>query len=96
MTGFHASELPVKKALGAGIELDIEAFNDFHITLTTDIFALQGIYMDSGYDLLAGIGAGAGYMTIVGPIKVGMMYGRDPYNNYFNNFKGYLSIGFNF
>ncbi len=96
MTGFHTSEMPVKKALGGGIELDIEAFNDFHITLTTDVFAAQGIYMDSGYDLLAGFGAGAGYMTIVGPIKVGMMYGRDPYNNYFNNFKGYLSIGFNF
>lgn len=96
MTGFHTSELPVKKALGGGFELDIEAFNDFHITLTTDVFAVQGIYMNSGYNLLAGFGAGAGYMTIVGPIKVGMMYGKDPYNNYFNNFKGYLSIGFNF
>jgi NTE family protein len=96
MTGFHTSELPVKIATGAGIEIDIEVLNDFHLSLETDIFAAQSIYMNKGYNLLAGFGLGAGYMTILGPVKVGMMYGRDPYNNYFNNFKGYLSIGFNF
>ncbi len=47
-------------------------------------------------NLLAGFGLGAGYMTILGPIKVGIMYGHDPYNDYFSNLKGYLSIGFNF
>lgn len=96
MTGFQTSELPVKKAAGAGIEIDIEVFRDLHISLGTDIFAAQGIYMDEGYDLLAGFGIGAGYMSILGPIKVGFMYGNDPYNNYFNKFKGFLSIGFNF
>jgi hypothetical protein len=96
MTGFQTSELPVKKAAGAGIEIDIEVFHDLHLSLETDIFAAQGIYMHSGYDLLAGFGLGAGYMSILGPIKLGFMYGNDPYNNYFNKFKGYLSIGFNF
>ncbi len=96
MTGFHTSELPVKIATGAGIEIDIEAFNDFHLALEADIFAAQSIYTKKGYNLLAGFGLGAGYMTILGPIKLGIMYGDDPYNNYFNNFKGYLSIGFNF
>jgi outer membrane translocation and assembly module TamA len=49
-----------------------------------------------GYNLLAGFGAGAGYMTLAGPIKVGIMYGENPFDNYFNSFKGYISLGFNF
>ncbi len=96
MTGFQTSELPVKKAAGAGIEIDIEVFRDLHLSLETDIFTAQGIYKDKGFDLLSGFGMEAGYMSILGPVKLGFMYGNDPYNNYFNKFKGYLSIGFNF
>jgi len=96
MTGFHSSEIPVKKAAGVGFEIDIEAFNNFHITLTTDVFAVQDIYQHKGYNLLAGFGAGAGYMTLAGPIKVGIMYGENPFDNYFNSLKGYISLGFNF
>jgi NTE family protein len=96
MTGFHSSEIPVKKAAGVGFEIDIEAFNNFHITLTTDVFAVQDIYNSKGYNLLAGFGAGAGYMTLAGPIKIGIMYGENPFDNYFNSLKGYISLGFNF
>ena len=96
MTGFHSSEIPVKKAAGVGFEIDIEAFNNFHITLIADVFAIQDIYHYKGYNLLAGFGAGAGYMTLAGPIKVGIMYGENPFDNYFNSFKGYISLGFNF
>ncbi len=96
MTGFQTSELPVKKAVGAGIEIEIEVFRDLHLSLETDIFTVQSIYMDKGYDLLAGFGMEAGYMSILGPIRFGFMYGKEPYDNYFNKFKGYLSIGFNF
>jgi hypothetical protein len=96
MTGFHTSELTVKTAAGAGIEIDVEAFHDFHLNMEADIFAAQSIYMNDGFNLIAGLGLGAGYMTILGPIKAGIMYGHDPYNDYFSNLKGYLSIGFNF
>jgi outer membrane translocation and assembly module TamA len=96
MTGFHSSEIPVKKAAGVGFEIDIEGFNNFHITLIADVFAIQDIYHNMGYNLLAGFGAGAGYMTLAGPIKVGIMYGENPFDNYFNSFKGYISLGFNF
>lgn len=96
MTGFHSSEIPVKKAAGVGFEIDIEAFKNFHITLITDVFAVQDIYHYKGYNLLAGFGAGAGYMTLAGPIKVGIMYGENPFDNYFNSLKGYISLGFNF
>ncbi len=38
MTGFHTSELTVKRAAGAGIEIDVEAFNDFHLNLRDRYF----------------------------------------------------------
>ncbi len=96
MTGFHPFEIPVKKAAGVGIELDFEIFKDIHLTFMSDLFAVQDIYMQKGFSLLSGFGAGAGYMSVIGPLKAGIMYGKNPVNEYFNNFKGYISIGFNF
>ena len=49
-----------------------------------------------GFSLLAGIGLGAGYMSIIGPIKIGLMYGDYKKEAYFNKIKGYISIGYNF
>ena len=94
--GFHTFEIPVQQAAGAGIELDYEVFRDIHISLAGDVFAIRDIYHDSEYKLIAGFGAGAGYMSIVGPIKIGIMYGKNPYGSYFSDFKGYISLGFNF
>ena len=45
---------------------------------------------------ITGIGIGAGYMSIIGPIKIGLMYGNYSKEKYFNKIKGYISIGFNF
>jgi outer membrane translocation and assembly module TamA len=64
--------------------------------MTTDIFAVNNIYLDNEYDLLAGVGIGAGYMTVAGPIRAGVSYGKNPFNDFFGNINGYLSIGFNF
>jgi NTE family protein len=96
MIGYHPLEVPVKKAVGAGIELDYEIFKDLHVSLMSDLFAVQDIYMQEGFSFLSGFGAGAGYMSVIGPIRVGIMYGKNPDNEYFNNFKGYISIGYNF
>jgi hypothetical protein len=96
MTGFEISEIPVKKAAGIGFEIDIEVLYQLHLLMTTDIFAVNNIYLDNEYDLLAGVGIGAGYMTVAGPIRAGVSYGKNPFNDFFGNINGYLSIGFNF
>jgi outer membrane translocation and assembly module TamA len=35
-------------------------------------------------------------MSIIGPIKIGVMYGNYKREEYFNKIKGYISIGYNF
>ncbi|MBN1108229.1 MAG: patatin-like phospholipase family protein [Bacteroidales bacterium] len=96
MTGFETSEIPVKKAAGIGFEIDIEPANQLHLFFTTDLFAVQCIYHEKEYRYIAGIGLGAGYMTFLGPIRAGISYGKNPYNEWFGNLNGYLSIGFDF
>ncbi len=96
MTGFETSEMPVRKAAGLGFEIDIEPVNQFHLIFNSDLFAVQSIYRDDGYNLVAGIGLGAGYMTLIGPVRAGISYGKNPFNDWFGNLNGYLSIGYNF
>jgi NTE family protein len=96
MTGFHSDEIPVKKVAGICTEIDFELFENFHITAMADIFAAQEINRDKGYSFLTGYGIGVGYMSIIGPIKVGIMHGNYSREEYFNKTKGYLSIGYKF
>jgi outer membrane translocation and assembly module TamA len=42
------------------------------------------------------VGIGAGYMSIIGPIKMGLMYGNYRKELFFRKIKGYISIGYNF
>jgi NTE family protein len=96
MTGYHSFEIPVKKAAGGGIEFDIEVFKDLHISLKSDLFAVQDIYREKGFSLMTGFGAGAGYMSVIGPVRIGIMYAKDTEEDYFKRVKGYISIGYNF
>jgi hypothetical protein len=96
MYGFQSNEIPVKKLAGARTELDIEIFEDFHMNIMANIFAIQEANRVKGFSLLSGIGVGAGYMSIIGPIKIGVMYGNYKNEKYFNKIKGYISIGYNF
>jgi outer membrane translocation and assembly module TamA len=45
---------------------------------------------------LPGIGLGAGYLSIIGPIRAGIMYGYYKNETYFNRLKGFVSVGYNF
>jgi outer membrane translocation and assembly module TamA len=74
----------------------MELFESFHMNLMGSIFAVQEANRNSGFSILTGIGIGAGYMSIIGPIKVGLMYGNYKKEEYFNKIKGYISIGYNF
>jgi NTE family protein len=96
MTGFHANEIPVKKLAGISTEIDFELLEDLHLTAMADIFAVQETDRTSGYSFLTGYGIGLGYMSIIGPVKIGIMQGNYAREEYFNNTKGYIRVGFNF
>jgi NTE family protein len=96
MTGFFSNEIPVKKLAGIRTELDLELFENFHMNLKADIFALQEVNREEGYSLLTGYGFGVGYMSIFGPMKIGLMHGAYDREKFFRKTKGYISIGFNF
>ena len=96
MTGFHANEIPVKKVAGIRTGIDIELFEDFHLNINGDIFAAHEFNRDSGFSFLTGYGIGIGYMSIIGPLKCGIMHGNYSREVYFNKTKGYISIGYNF
>jgi NTE family protein len=96
MTGFHSNEIPVKQAAGINTEIDIEIFKDFHLNAMADIFAVREFNRDKGYSFLTGYGIGIGYMSIIGPIRIGIMHGNYDREEYFNKTKGYISIGYKF
>jgi outer membrane protein assembly factor BamA len=96
MVGFQTNEIPVKKLAGFRTSLDLEVFEDFHLNIMANIFAAQEANRTTGFSLLSGIGVGAGYMSIIGPIKIGLMYGNYKKEQYFTKIKGYISIGYNF
>ncbi|HEX7492634.1 MAG TPA: patatin-like phospholipase family protein [Bacteroidales bacterium] len=96
MVGFQSNEIPVKKLAGFRTGLDMLVFEDFHLNIMANIFVIQEANRNSGFSLLTGFGIGAGYMSIIGPIKIGLMYGIYNREQYFNKIKGYISIGYNF
>jgi hypothetical protein len=96
MVGFHSNEIPVKRLAGFRTSFDLLVFEDFHMNIMANIFAIQEANRNSGFSLLTGVGIGAGYMSIIGPIKAGVMYGIYNREKYFNKIKGYISIGYNF
>ncbi len=96
MVGYHAFEFPVRGAAGGGIEFDFEILSNLHLNLMSDLFAIQEVYRKSGVSLMPGFGIGAGYMTVIGPLRVGLMYGSGSDSRVFNNLKGYISIGYSF
>jgi NTE family protein len=96
MYGFHPNEIPVKQLAGLGMEFDYKLLKDLHLTFGGNIFGVREAYRTGQNSLLAGYGAGLGYMSIIGPIKVGVMQGFYRHEKYFSRIKGYLSVGFQF
>ena len=96
MVGFHSNEICVRKLAGIGGEMDFELFPSFHLNLLANLCAVQEKEHEKTYSLLAGYGIGAGYMSVVGPLKVGLMQGLNYKNRYFKEIKGFISLGYNF
>jgi outer membrane translocation and assembly module TamA len=61
-----------------------------------NLFALQEKEPEETYTFLAGYGIGAGYMSVVGPLRIGIMQGLNNKNSYFKQIKGFISLGYNF
>jgi len=96
MIGFHANEIPVKKLAGIRTDIDLELIENLHINIMANIFAVQEVNHNAGFSLLTGYGAGIGYMSIFGPLKIGIMHGNSYPDRYFKKTKGFISIGYKF
>ena len=96
MTGFHANEIPAESFASVGFDADVELLRDLHLELITDAGIAREIGMGSDLTYMGGFGLGVGYMSIIGPIRLGLMYGLSSRERYYNSHKGFISIGFNF
>jgi NTE family protein len=94
--GFHGNQIPVKGLAGIRVGADFEIVTDLHLCLSGNVFAIQELDREYGLSLLAGYGACIGYMTVSGPIKIGIMHGIYNREVFFKPVKGYVSIGFSF
>jgi NTE family protein len=96
MTGYASNEVASKKFAGIGAEVDLEIFKNIHINLMANSFMVQEVGKQSEFSLFSGYGLGVGYLSIIGPIKAGMMYGGNSNLNTNSKVKGYVTIGYNF
>lgn len=94
--GFNANEIATNKFAGAGTSLDFEFVKDLHLSFDANVYAVNETNINNKVSLLAGYGLGLGYMSIIGPIRVGLMHGLSTTERYYNAVKGYISIGYNF
>lgn len=94
--GFHPNQIPVKALGGITFGADFEIATDLHLTLGGNIFALREPERTEGVSLLGGYGIGLGYMSIAGPIRIGLMHGIYDRELLYRQVKGYVSIGFSF
>jgi NTE family protein len=95
-TGFHPLQMQVTRMAGIHMDIDFEIIEKVHLTLMTGMTTILEPGENRNFSILPGIGLGAGYLSIIGPIKAGVMYGYYKNETYFNRFKGYISVGYNF
>ncbi|MFZ2286147.1 MAG: patatin-like phospholipase family protein [Bacteroidales bacterium] len=94
--GFHANQIPVQSLAGLRFGTDIELAKDIHLTVEGNLFAMQEPDREEGFSLVGGYGAVLAYMSIAGPIRVGIMHGIYDRELLYKPVKGYVSIGFTF
>ena len=96
LTGFHTGEIAVERYAGVRFDADLEFHKDLHLSLLTNVAIAKEPGRSENYSVLGGYGLGVGYMSIIGPLKIGIMNGFSSSERYYNAIKGYISIGFNF
>ncbi len=96
MVGFYSNEIPVKKMAGLRAEIDMEFFRNFHLTIMSNIFWTEAIGNEDVLSVYEGYGVGVGYMSRVGPLRIGLMNGNSSSEKYVSQIKGYFSFGYSF
>lgn len=94
LTGFHPGEIPVDRYAGIRLNADLEFHEDLHISLLTNFALAHEAGQDKSLSILGGYGLEIGYMSIIGPVRIGLMQGISKYKRYFSSIKGFISIGF--
>jgi NTE family protein len=95
LVGYHANQVAVNRLTELRGNADIEFFKDIHLEIMANA-AMAEETGGSDMKFYTGVGLGVGYMSVIGPLKIGIMYGNNKSDNYFNRIKGYISIGFRF
>ncbi len=96
LTGFHPGEIQVSQFAGMRFDTDWEIHRDVHIGLLTSFALAREPSSGEDYTVLGGYGLGLGYMSVIGPSRIGIMHGFSSTDRYFSELKGFISIGFNF
>jgi NTE family protein len=94
--GFRLNEIPVTKLGGVGADIDINIVKDFHLTLRAAFYAANEFNSIAKTTLLTGYGIEAGYMSVIGPVRLGLMQGLSNNTRNFGSVKGYISVGYTF
>lgn len=96
LTGFHPGEIQVSQFAGIRFDTDWEIYKDIHLGLLTTFALAREPSSGEDYTVLGGYGLGLGYMSIIGPSRIGIMHGFSSTSRYLSGLKGFISIGFNF
>lgn len=94
--GFHPNQITVRNAAGLRLGTDIEIITNLHLTFDLNLFALNEPYRETDFTIMGGYAIGAGYMTVAGPVRIGIMHGMYDKQILYRAVKGYISLGFNF
>ncbi len=96
LAGFRDNEIEVDRMAGIRYGTDIEFRKDLHLCFIANFAVAHEPVKEKELSLYGGYGLGLGYMSIIGPLKIGLMQGFSDNEMYFRSLKGYISIGFNF
>lgn len=94
--GFHPNQVVIRNLAGVRFGTDIELLTDLHLALDFNLFAVREPDRITGLAILGGYGIGAGYMTVAGPVRIGIMQGFYERHLFYRRIKGYVSMGFTF
>lgn len=96
LTGFHPGEIQVSQFAGIRFDTDWEILRDLHAGLLTSFALAKEPSREEDFTVLGGYGLSLGYMSVIGPSRIGIMHGFSSTQRYFSELKGFISIGFNF
>lgn len=94
--GFHPNQIVIRNLGGVRFSTDFEVLTDLHLSVDFNLFAIKEPDREDGFTIMGGYGIGAGYMTVAGPVRIGIMHGFYDRQLFYRAIKGYVSMGFTF